>query len=68
MLLRSCDVFHVFCRAVFAVHVREDHTVNWNQHVLWQDTTRGKFPSAKKYHNCAFKYILEVVQGEIKKQ
>jgi hypothetical protein len=26
----------------------------------------GKFPSAKKYHNCTFKYILEVVQGEIK--
>jgi hypothetical protein len=26
----------------------------------------GKFPSAKKYRSCAHKYILEVVQVEIK--
>jgi hypothetical protein len=26
----------------------------------------GKFPGAKKYRNCTFKYILEVVQGELK--
>jgi hypothetical protein len=26
----------------------------------------GKFPGAKKYRNCTFKHILEVMQDEIK--
>jgi hypothetical protein len=27
----------------------------------------GKFTGAKKYCNCTFKHILEVMQGEMKK-
>jgi hypothetical protein len=70
-LRRRCSFlrrFYVLCRAVLAGKAMV-YSLTYSQLKPACSVARycsGKFPSAKKYHNCTFKYVLQVVQGEIR--